>query len=116
MAFVLTIASELSGFHILSCVLAVIMLLSIFAFIFPKLVIRFKRKNTKFVNFLNFVAIILFSFIIVFLMASIIYFLAWGRKFWDNYAVAMYASLLLYLLVESYLNFIIKEKYKYQDY
>ena len=113
--FVLGIATELMGYNYLSCWLISLMLLCIFLVFFPKLVRRFKKKNTKFTNFLNFCAILFFSFIVVYLMASLLYFAIWGRKFWDRYEIVIYPAILIYLLIESYLSFIIKEKYKYHD-
>ena len=114
--FVLAVVAELLHFNILSCVLAVALLAFVFWLVLPKLIKRFKKKQGAFINFLNFVALILFAFDIVFLMAVIIYFLVWGRKFWDNYSIVLYAGVLLYLLVESYLSFIYREKYKLRDY
>lgn len=116
-AFALGVVAELIGFNTLSCVLISIMLIGIFVLILPKLLRRFKRKTTnkKWVNFLNFVAILFFSFIIAYLMASLIYFAIWGYKFWDSYEMVLYPTVLIYLLLEVYLNFLIDERYKYHD-
>lgn len=116
-AFALGVVAELIGFNTLSCVLISIMLIGIFVLILPKLLRRFKRKTTnkKWINFLNFVAILFFSFIIAYLMASLIYFAIWGYKFWDSYEMVLYPTVLIYLLLEVYLNFLIDERYKYHD-
>jgi len=114
--FALGITAELIGFHVLSCWLIVAMLACVLLLVLPKLFRRFKRKkNKKWVNFLNFAAIILFSFIVAYLMASLIYYAIWGYKFWDMYEVVLYPTVLVYLLLEVYLNFLIGEKYKYHD-
>lgn len=114
--FALGITAELIGFHTLSCWLIVAMLACVLMLVLPKLFRRFKKKkNNKWVNFLNFVAIILFSFIVAYLMASLIYYAIWGYKFWDMYEVVLYPTVLVYLLLEVYLNFLIGEKYKYHD-
>lgn len=114
-SFALGITAELIGFHALSCWLVVAMLISVLVLVLPKLFRRFKHKNKKWVNFLNFLAIILFMFIVIYFMASLIYFAIWGHKFWDMYEVVLYPTVLVYLLLEIYLNFIIGEKYKYHD-
>lgn len=116
-AFALGVVAELIGFNTLSCVLISIMLIGIFVLILPKLLRRFKRKTSgkKWINFLNFVAIIFFSFIIAYLMASLIYFAIWGYKFWESYEMVLYPTVLIYLLLEVYLNFLIDERYKYHD-
>ncbi len=114
-SFALGIAAELIGFHILSCWLIVAMLVIVLMLVLPKLFRRFKHKNKRWVNFLNFAAILLFSFIIVYFMASLIYYAIWGHKFWDMYEVVLYPTVLVYLLLEVYLNFLISEKYKYHD-
>ena len=110
--FVLGIFCELVGYNTLSCWLIAIMLVFVFIILFPKLVRRFKKKQTKFTNFLNFCAILFFSFIVVYLMASLLYYGIWGRKFWDSYEIVLYPAILIYLLIESYLSFILKGKYK----
>ena len=115
LCFILGIVAELMGFNKLSCWLIAILLLVVFIMFFPKLAKRFKKKNTKFVNFLNFCAIIFFSFIVIYLMASMLYFGIWGKKFWNSYEIVIYPSILIYLLIESYLSFILKEKYKYSE-
>ena len=114
-SFALGITAELIGFHILSCWLIVAMLVIVLMLVLPKLFRRFKHKNKRWVNFLNFAAILLFSFIIVYFMASLIYYAIWGHKFWDMYEVVLYPTVLVYLLLEVYLNFLISEKYKYHD-
>lgn len=113
--FALGIVSELFGYNHLSCWLIAIMLLCLFIIIFPKLLRRFKRKQEKFTNILNFCAIVFFTFVICYLMASLLYYGIWGKKFWDNYEIVLYPTILIYLLIESYLSFIIKGKYKLPD-
>ncbi len=114
-SFVLGITAELIGFHVISCWIIVAMLFFVLLLVLPKLFRRFKHKNKKWVNFLNLMAIILFSFCVIYLMASLIYYAIWGVKFWDMYEVVLYPTVLVYLLLEVYLNFLISEKYKYHD-
>lgn len=113
--FILGIATELMGYNNLSCWLISLMLLFVFIIFVPKLFRRFKKKNTKFINFLNFCALIFFTFIIAFLMANMLFFAIWGHMFWSNYLIVVYPSVLIYLLIEAYISFIVKEKYKYAE-
>lgn len=116
-AFILGVVAEFIGFNTLSCLLISAMLIGIFILILPKLLRRFKKKtsNKKWINFLNFTAILFFTFIIVYLLASLIYFAIWGFKFWDMYEIVLYPAVLVYLVLEVYLNFLIDERYKYHD-
>lgn len=115
MLFVLGIATEFMGYNNLSCWLISSMLLLVFIIFVPKLARRFRKKNTKFVNFLNFCALLFFTFTVAFLMANMLYYAIWGSKLWANYLIVVYPSILIYLLIESYISFIVKEKYKYAE-
>ena len=101
--FLLGIVTELMGYNRLSCWMV--------STIIPKLSKRFKRKNTKFLNFLNFCSLLFFAFIIIYLMANLLYFGIWGSKFWNRYEILLYPTILIYLLIEAYLSFIINGSY-----
>jgi len=111
--FLLAVISELQSHNLMSCILVIIMLLEIMCVVLPKLITRFKRKNTKFVNFVNMLAIIVFVSIIAYVTFSLTYYLIFGHRMFSFFEAILYPAILFYLLIESYINFMVKEEYKY---
>ena len=111
--FLLAVLAELNNHNFMSCVLVIIMLLEIMCVVLPKLIVRFRRKNTKFVNFVNLLAIIVFVSIISYVIFSLSYYLIFGHRLFAFFESILYPAILFYLLIEAYINFMMKEEYKY---
>ena len=104
---------ELLKFNIESCwVIAATILCFILAFV-PISIKRInKRKYSKLINFLIvFSAVYLIAFG-AFLMANLLYFAIWQTKLWDDYTSIMYPGIIIYVLLECYIDYYRYEKYK----
>lgn len=116
LCFVGGFVAELLHFNIESCwIVASTILCFIFAFA-PKAISRINRY--KYSKWLNFVIVFSGVYLIAlgaFLMANLIYFAIWGSKLWEGYASVMYPAIIIYALLESYIDYMRFEKYKRSD-
>lgn len=116
LCFVSGFVLELLKFNIESCwIVASTILCFVFAFA-PKAI---TRVNTlKYSKWLNFVIVFNGVFLILlgaFLMANLIYFAIWNTKLWEGYTSVMYPSIIVFCLIECYIDYMRFEKYKQND-
>lgn len=111
--FVSGFVIEILDFNIESCwVIAATILCFVFAFV-PISIKRInKRRYSKFLNFIIvFSAVYLIAFG-AFIMANLLYFAIWGAKLWDGYTAVMYPGIIIYCLLECYIDYNRYERYK----
>lgn len=113
LCFLIGFVVELFHFNIESCWLIAAMLLSVLLVFFPKSILRVNKKKYNFwFNALIVLASVVLLFVCVFLMLNLIYFAVSGTKLIPDYQGYMYPAILLFCLMESYIDFVCHEKYK----
>ena len=48
-------------------------------------------------------------------MANLLYFAIWGTKLWEGYTAIMYPGIIVYCLMECYIDYNRYERYKNSD-
>ena len=115
LCFLIGFVIELFDFNIESCYFISAMLFAVLLVFFPKSILRInKKKFNIWFNALIFLTSFVLLFACVFLMLNLVYFAAAGVKLIPDYQAIMYPTILLFCLMESYIDFVYHEKYKKQ--
>lgn len=113
MCFIIGFVIELFNFNIESCWFITAVLFSVILIFFPRSISRVNRhKNSILLNILIVLNSLLLFSCCLFLMANLIYFALFGVKLMQEYQAVVYPLILLICLLESYIDFILKEKFK----
>lgn len=110
--FVIAFIIELFDFNLQSCWLFATSIFCIIVVFYPRAVCRIKRKYSHGFNFLIFANAFLLLALCVFLISNLIYFALKGYKFMEGYQIVVYPAILIFCLVETYIDYIINEKFK----
>lgn len=114
LCFVFSFFIELFNINLPSGWFMSAVLLSVVLLFFPRSILRVNKykKTSKLLKTLIILNSLILLFLCAFLMANLIYFALYGLKLISYYQGIIYPVILIYCLLESYIDFNIHEKFK----
>ncbi len=113
LSFVAGFFIELCNFNLQSCWMFAVAIFAVAVVFYPRSVKRISKKYSFWFNTLVFCNALMLLVLCGFLMANLIYFALYGFKLMEGYQLILYPLILVFCLVETYIDYIIKEKFKH---